>query len=136
MKNKLFLLFIAVLVIGLAACGGKSSGASSGASSSGSSDSQADKPAAVESITPEASSQNWDKIISDYEKLIDDYEALVKKIKNGDLTAMAKLEDISGRAEKLSGQLENASAELSSAQISKLAKLQKKLTDVATSMLN
>ena len=73
-------------------------------------------------------SEDWDEILDDYEKFVNDYVKVLKKVNNGDITAMSDMTEMLEKAEELGNKLENASDELSEKQ-------QKRYTEILQKML-
>lgn len=87
-----------------------------------------------ESETEESSSEDWDKVISEYEAYTDKYIKLLKKANAGDMSAMTEYVEMLEKAQGIQESLENANSEMTSEQLSKFMKVQQKLTNAAASM--
>lgn len=122
------------------------------ASCSGNSDSKSDKDStnienteevAVESDEVESSedgepseaSGDMDEVLNEYEKLIDDYIAMTKKVKSGDMTAMADCASLLKQANTTQEKLEAAKGDMTPAQAKRLTELIGKLAKAAGDLM-
>jgi DNA ligase (NAD+) len=76
----------------------------------------------------------WDDVLKEYEAYVDKYIACMKKVKAGDLSAMADLAELMEKAESLSSKLEKAEDEMSTAQAARYAKIAAKLAKAAKNL--
>lgn len=78
--------------------------------------------------------EDWDQIITEYGEFYDQYIEYIKKVKEGDMSAMADLQEIMTKAQEISSKVENAKDELTDEQLQKFAEVQKKLLEAAKEM--
>ena len=76
----------------------------------------------------------WDDILNEYEAYVNKYIACIKKVKAGDMSAMADLATLMEKAEKISAKLEKAEDEMSTTQAARYAKITAKLADAAKNL--
>lgn len=79
-------------------------------------------------------SEDWDKIIDDYEIYVDDYIDYFEKVNSGDMSALEDYSEVLEKAEMLDRKLKKAENSLSSKQVSRLTKIQNKMTKVLSEM--
>ncbi|MCM1031133.1 MAG: hypothetical protein NC410_06830 [Oscillibacter sp.] len=77
------------------------------------------------------SSNNWDKILTEYESFVNSYVKLIKKAQNGDVSALTESAEILEKANSLSEKLSNAEDDMSASQAAKFVKLQNKIATAA-----
>ncbi|MDE6297104.1 MAG: hypothetical protein K2L89_04585 [Muribaculaceae bacterium] len=103
---------------------------SDSSSSSGySSDDDSDESSSYSSAS--SSSEDWDDILDSYEEYVNEYIALMKKVSQGDASAMAKYPELLEKAQEYGDKLANAKSAMSSAQIARYSKITTKLTKVS-----
>lgn len=77
---------------------------------------------------------DWDEVLDSYEEYVDDYVKLVKRISNGDTSAMADVASFSQKAQSLSSKLSNGHGSMSSSQWSRYLQITQKMTNAAQNM--
>ena len=82
-------------------------------------------------ISASSGSEDWDKLLDEYEEFIDKAMACAKKVKEGDISAMAEYASLLESAESLQKKLENAGSNLSTAQAARLNKIAAKMAQAA-----
>jgi hypothetical protein len=84
-------------------------------------------PAAAKSVI------NWDKVLDDYEALTNRYISLSKKAKNNDISALAELPLVLGKANDVSTKIKKAKGELTPEQWSRFISIQTRLAQATLS---
>ena len=79
-------------------------------------------------------SKDWDAVLDSYEKYVDNYISYVKKVAQGDVSAMTKMASMLEDAEELSDRLDNASDDLSSSQVARYMRITSKLTEAMANL--
>lgn len=83
----------------------------------------------TESKKSNSDNKEWDKALDSYEDYIDQYAKLLKKVKNGDASAMTEYPEMMEKATDFSKKLENAGNDLSTKQMTRFMKLQTKFAE-------
>lgn len=73
-------------------------------------------------------SAEWDKALDSYEEYIDQYAKLMKKVQDGDASAMSEYPKLVEKTMKFSEKMDNAGDDLSTAQMTRFLELQNKFT--------
>ena len=90
-------------------------------------------PETSTTVTVNAVTDSIDEMINSYDKYVDKYIATMKKVKAGDVTAMAEYADLLKQAQDLQKKIEKVKGQMSDAQ---LAKYQKVVNKLANAMEN
>lgn len=80
-----------------------------------------------ENITSETG-ENWDAMLNSYEKYVDQYIAYVRKVNNGDMSAMTEYTNFLERTTDLADKMEKAKGQLSSEQLKRYLNITNKFT--------
>ena len=73
-------------------------------------------------------SENWDEMLSSYEKYVDQYIKYVKKINDGDMSAMVEYAKLLEKTTDLADKMEKAKGQLSSEQMKRYLDINNKFT--------
>lgn len=76
---------------------------------------------------------DWDELLDDYEQY-DSYIACMKKVSNGDMSAMSEYTTLFEKANSMNERISNIKGELSSSQLQRYMKLCEKLLNAASNM--
>lgn len=72
-------------------------------------------------------SEDWNALLKSYEQYVDKYIALMKKVSNGDMSAMAEYASLLSKAQDLSKKMEKAKGQMSVSQWEKYNKITMKM---------
>ena len=75
-----------------------------------------------------------DEALNSYEEYVDQYITFLKKAQKGDISAMAEYPSLMQKANEANEKLENMKDDFSSSQISRMMKIQTKMTNAALEM--
>lgn len=87
-----------------------------------------------ENISSVSSETDWDTILDEYEQYVDKYISFLKKVSNGDYSAMVEYAEYMEKAMSVSDKLANAKDEMTSAQIARYMKILNKMTTEAAKL--
>ena len=76
-------------------------------------------------------SADWDSMLDSYEQYVNKYIALMKKVSNGDMTAMAEYAGLMQKAQELSDMISGAQGDMSASQWARYMKITTKMTTAA-----
>ena len=76
-------------------------------------------------------SADWDSMLDSYEQYVNKYIALMKKVSNGDMTAMAEYAGLMQKAQELSDKISGAQGDMSASQWARYMKITTKMTTTA-----
>ena len=75
-----------------------------------------------------SSGENWDDLLNSYEKYVDQFIKYVKKVSDGDISAMTEYVNLIEKTTDLAGKMENAKGQLSSEQMKRYLDINSKYT--------
>ena len=86
------------------------------------------------SSTSDSSDESWDELLDSYESYVDKYISAMKKVKDGDASAMSEYPDLYDKANELSSKIQNVQGELTSNQLSRYTTISNKMLKAAQDM--
>ena len=94
-----------------------------------SSDDSSDEEKSISSSS--TGSADWDSMLDSYEQYVNKYIALMKKVSNGDMTAMAEYPALMEKAQEFSDKMSGAQGDMSASQWARYMKITTKMTTAA-----
>ena len=79
-------------------------------------------------------SQDWDALLNSYEQYVDKYISYMKKVANGDMSALAEYPALMEKAQEFSKKMEGAQGDMSASQWERYMTITYKMTQAAANM--
>ena len=120
---------LAILSIGLVACGGNKESDGSNEESIELQSNYSD-----EDSENSSDSEDWDAMLDSYEEYVDKYISCAKKASSGDMAALQEYASLMEKAQEISDKMDDAKDEMSASQWARYMKITNKMASAASQM--